>query len=292
MPTPPLTGSVQIGFAGLGNLGMPMARHLVDQGWPVVVHDVVPDRMHECAGNGATVADTALDLARCQLVALAVPDDDAVADTLERRGLLDALKPGSVVVVHSTVLPGTVQRLAARAAEAGIEFIDAPVSGGAERAREGTLTLMAGGADSAVGAAQVYLDAVASTVVHVGPAGSGAVAKLANQLMMFASLAGAYEALDIAAAHGVGAAEVLGAVRTSTGDSWVARHWGFFDDVAHAYDTSQVPVGKRPWSKDLQEVVTVAEAADVAAPLAHLLAQGLAERVEAHAARTADRDQA
>ncbi len=289
---PPLTGSDPIGFAGLGNLGMPMARHLVDEGWPVHVHDVAADRMRDCAGDGATVADAVLDLAPCRLVALAVPDDDAVVGILEGDGLLDALKPGSSVVVHSTVLPGTVQRLAARAGAVGIALIDAPVSGGAERAREGTLTLMAGGSESAVGGAKVYLDAVASTVVHVGPAGSGAVAKLANQLMMFASLAGAYEALDLAAEYEVGADDVLEAVRTSTGDSWVARHWGFFDDVAHAYDAAQVPVGKRPWSKDLQEVVTAADDAGIAAPVAHLLARGLAERVEAHAARASRPDEA
>lgn len=289
---PPLTGSDRIGFAGLGNLGMPMARHLVDKGWPVLAYDMAAEKVRDCAGKGAASADDPLDMSSCRLVALAVPDDAAVDDTLERGGLLDALEPGSVVVVHSTVLPGTVQRLAARATAAGIDLIDAPVSGGAERAREGTLTLMAGGTESAVRAARVYLDAVASTVVHVGPAGSGAVAKLANQLMMFASLAGVYEALDIAAAHGVGAADVLEAVRTSTGDSWVARHWGFFDEVSRAYDATQVPVGNRPWSKDLREVVTVAEAAEVTAPVAHLLAQGLAQRVEAHAARTADRGQA
>ena len=112
--------------------------------------------------------------------------------------------------------------------------------------------------------------------------------KLANQLMMFAALAGAHEALDLAKAYDVDPATVLKVAGTSTGDSWVARNWGFFDQVAAAYDAAGVPVAYRPWSKDLWEIVAAARTADVQLPVAGLLAQVLAETVERHAHDTAD----
>jgi 3-hydroxyisobutyrate dehydrogenase len=132
------------------------------------------------------------------------------------------------------------------------------------------------------------LDTVGSRVRHLGPAGAGAATKLANQLMMFASLAGTHEALELAAAHGVAPAEVLDAVGDSTGDSWVTRHWGFFDEVAAAYRRAGTPVSERPWSKDLWEVTAAARAADLRLPLAGLLAQTLADLVESHARRAQD----
>ena len=131
--------------------------------------------------------------------------------------------------------------------------------------------------------ARPLLDAVGSEVRHVGPSGAGSATKLANQLMLFSALAGVHEALDLARAYDVEEAAVLGAVASGTGASWAASHWGFFDETARAYDAGGTPVRERPWSKDLWEVVAAARAADVELPVAGLLAQMLAQRVEAHA---------
>ena len=98
--------------------------------------------------------------------------------------------------------------------------------------------------------------------------------------VMFANLAGAQEALDLAAAYDVPQDVVLDAVSSSTGESWITRNWGFFDDVAAAYDGSGTPVRDRPWSKDLWDVVAAARERDVRVPVAGLLAQYLADRVE------------
>jgi 3-hydroxyisobutyrate dehydrogenase-like beta-hydroxyacid dehydrogenase len=144
---------------------------------------------------------------------------------------------------------------------------------------------MVGGEAAILERAQPVLDAVGSDVRHVGPSGAGCAVKLANQLMMLSALAGAHEALDLARAYDVDERVVLDAVATSTGDSWVARNWGFFDDVARAYDEGGTPVRERPWSKDLWDVVAAARAADVAVPVAGVLAQLLAARVEDHARR-------
>jgi 3-hydroxyisobutyrate dehydrogenase-like beta-hydroxyacid dehydrogenase len=187
------------------------------------------------------------------------------------------------VVVHSTVLPQTAIRLAELAAGQGVDLVDAPVSGGAERAANGTLTVMAGGDAKALERLRPLLDAVGDPVLHVGPVGAGAATKLAHQLTMFANLAGLYEAIDLAAAHDVRTDALLAVFSTGLGDSWHVRNLDFWDRTAAAYDASGTPVSARPWSKDLAEVVQAARTVDVPVPLAGWLAQTLAVRVEAHA---------
>jgi 3-hydroxyisobutyrate dehydrogenase-like beta-hydroxyacid dehydrogenase len=268
---------------GLGNLGLPMTEALLGAGVPVVVYDRRPDAMSVCAHRGARAATSLGELARCSVIAVVVSDDRAVWEVVVESGLVDQLGSGAVVVVHSTILPATAQRLARRAEEADVALVDAPVSGGAERARSGDLTVFAGGDRAAVDALDAYMRVVASSVVHLGPTGAGSAGKLANQLMMFAALASSYEALELAEAYGVAEDGLLEAVAASTGDSWVVRNWGFFDQTADAYDRSGVPVNARPWSKDLLEVVAAARERDIVLPVARFLADLVPDRVEAHA---------
>jgi 3-hydroxyisobutyrate dehydrogenase len=204
-----VAADARIGFVGLGNLGQPMARALLRDGWNIAVVDSAPEKAEPCVADGARAAAGPLDLAGCAAVALAVPDDAAVEDVLCASGLLDALAPGAVVLVHSTILPVTARRLASVAGERRIGLLDAPVSGGAERALAGELTVMVGGEQTAVDRARPLLDAVGADVRHVGPSGAGCAVKLANQLMMFGALAGVHEALDLARAYGVDERAVL-----------------------------------------------------------------------------------
>ncbi|MHA6631926.1 NAD(P)-dependent oxidoreductase [Pseudonocardia sichuanensis] len=274
----PLTS---VGLVGLGNLGLPLATALVRAGWDLAVLDAHPERAEPVVALGATAVPDVAALADRDVLVLAVPDDAAVEEVLQ--GYLALDRPGRAVVVHSTVLPQTATRLAEVAAAHGVALIDAPVSGGAERAEKGTLTVMVGAEPAVLERVRPLLDAVGDPVLHVGPVGAGAAAKLANQLTMFANLAGVYEAIDFAAAHGVATDALLTALETSLGDSWIARNLGFWDRTAAAYDESGTPVAARPWSKDLAEVVQAARAAEVPVPLAGWLAQTLAGRVEAHA---------
>jgi 3-hydroxyisobutyrate dehydrogenase len=276
------SGSTSVGLAGLGNLGLPLATTLARAGWDLAVLDSVPERAEPVVALGAKAVPDVRGLADRDVLMLAVPDDAAVEQVLH--GYLASERPGRAVVVHSTVLPQTATRLAEVAAARGVELVDAPVSGGAERAESGTLTVMAGGADAALARVRPLLDTIGDPVLHVGPVGAGAAAKLANQLTMFANLAGVYEAIDFATAHGVATDALLSALETSLGDSWIARNLDFWDRTAAAYDRSGTPVRDRPWSKDLAEVVQAARAADVPVPLAGWLAQTLAARVEARAA--------
>jgi 3-hydroxyisobutyrate dehydrogenase len=281
VPPPASPGSTSVGLAGLGNLGLPLATTLVRAGWDLAVLDTHPDRAEPVTALGAEAVPDARALAERDVLVLAVPDDAAVEQVLDAYLAVD--RPGRAVVVHSTVLPQTATRLAEVAAGSGVDLLDAPVSGGAERAGTGTLTVMAGGADAALERLRPLLDTVGDPVLHVGPVGAGAAAKLANQLTMFANLAGVYEAIDFATAHGVATEALLTALETSLGDSWIARNLDFWDRTAAAYDRSGTPVRDRPWSKDLAEVVAAARAADVPVPLAGWLAQTVAGRVEARA---------
>ena len=277
--------SSEIGFAGLGNIGRPMAAALLRAGWSLTVYDTNADKGGALREAGARVAQDLDGLATCDVLVLLVPDDEAVTAILSgAEGWLAKGGADRSVVVHSTVMPATAAALAEEAAAHGVGFLDAPVSGGADRAERGELTVMVGGDPQVLEQVRPLLDSEADEVILVGPPGAGAATKLANQLMMCAALGGVHEALDLAAAHGVAEEKVLEVVATCTGDSWITRNWGFFDRTSTAYDEGGTPVRARPWSKDLFEVVAAAREADLRVPLAAVLSQTLADRVEQHAA--------
>ena len=274
----------RIGFVGIGNLGENMVLNLLERGWDVTVLDRVADRLQSVAAAGAAAATDMSELKDHDFLCLAVPDDDAVTQiALGPSGLISQLQPHQSLVVHSTILPATARSLGEQFREAGISFLDAPVSGGAERARRGELTLMVGATAESLSSVEELFDDIASDVIHLGQPGAGAAAKLANQLLMFAALAGAHEATALAVAYGVAETDLLKALSTSTGDTWVGRNWGFFDGVAAEYNRLGTPLLERPWSKDLHEVVTAARSAEINVPIAGLLAQVLPGLVEEHA---------
>ena len=274
---------MRVGFIGLGDIGMPMALNLIDQGFDVVGSDLAEDKRARLEEGGGRLSSDLTDFADCEVVCLAVPDDAVVESILVDQGLAGIVAAGATFLIHSTVLPTTVERLAS--ADGRDRILDAPVSGGAARARDGSLTVMLGGEPSPD--AQRVLDALGTTV-RCGRVGAGAAVKLANQLAMLASLQALYEGLELTAAFDVADSLVLDVFQSSTGDSWTARNWGFFDDLAKAYDRADVDVSYRPWSKDLWDVVAAARHAGTRAPLAALLSQILADEVEDHARKAVD----
>lgn len=271
---------MQIGFIGLGDIGMPMARRLHSDGHRVKGMDLSSQRSDALLAHGVPTVDSVGDLKDSEVLCLAVSDDWAVREVLETSGLLKSLSSGSTVLIHSTVLPETVSDLETFAVDLGLRVHDAPVSGGAARALEGTLTLMVGG--NPTEAASSVLDSLGETVL-AGPVGAGAALKLANQLSMLAALQAMHEGLDLTQHYGVDLEVVLSTLQSSTGDSWVARNWGFFPELVATYDSAGTPVKYRPWSKDLWDVVAAARRAEVRVPLAGLLAQVLPEEVERRA---------
>lgn len=292
MNTKSLSVDNTISLVGVGNLGGPMALSLLDAGWKVQVVDRNEDRLAPLVDAGAEVGSRE-SLAESDILVIVVSDDEAVSSLLEGdEGALASGDRGRTVLVHSTVLPTTAQRLAELAERHGVHYLDAPVSGGADRARRGDLTVMVGAREDAIEHARPVLEAIASRVINVGPPGAGAAAKFANQLMMFSSLAGAYEALDLAHAFGVSTEAVLDVVSSSTGGSWVTENWGFFPDTAKAYSEAGTPLRDRPWKKDLYEATLAAYVAEIEIPVTALLAQTLAQRIESEAATRAKKGSA
>jgi len=207
---------MQVAVIGLGRMGLAMARRLRDRGHAVRGWDLDGVRREEAEGCGITVAEEAA--VGAEVVLLSLPDDAAVMAVGDR---LAAAGPrsGGVVVDTSTVSPATPRMLAPRFTALGLGWLDCPVSGGPSGAAEGRLVAMVGGEAEALAAARPVLDGLASRVVHVGPPGAGAVAKLANNLLLGANLLAAAEAVGLARRAGVDPARVLEAINGASGRS-------------------------------------------------------------------------
>jgi len=193
---------VRVGFVGLGNIGKPMALRLAQQGVPLGVYDVAAAPLEELRAAGAEVAGSVADLARqVDVLCVMVRDDDQVREVLGE--VLTAASPGLTVVVHSTVSPTTPAELADVAGRHGLLLVDAPVSGGAMGATDGSLAILVGGSDEAFAAVRPALEVMGSKVLHAGPIGAGTSFKLARNLLHFVSFTAATEAQRLAEAAGL-----------------------------------------------------------------------------------------
>jgi len=203
-----------VGFIGLGNIGAPMAHHLLD--WPggLVVRDLREEATAPFAEGGATVAASNTEVAeRCDVISVMVLDDAQVRLVVDE--LLDAAAPATVIAIHSTVHPETAVELAATAAERGVEVIDAPVSGGFMGAHEAKLAVMIGGSDTALAKVREPFSRWADLILLMGPVGAGTKTKLARNLVTFVSYAAAGEAQRLAEASGISLRKLGKVVRHS-----------------------------------------------------------------------------
>lgn len=205
----------RIGYIGLGNMGAPMARRLADRSGNFTVLDTRPEAVAPFVDAGATVATSPADLAdSCDLICVTVLDDAQVRDVVTgENGLLATARPGTVIAVHSTISDTTAVDLAAICAEKHVDVVDAPVSGGAGGAKNGTLAVMVGATDTAFAKIEEPFGRFASLVVHAGPVGSGTRMKLARNLMHFVSFTAATEAQRLAEAAGLDITELGRIVR-------------------------------------------------------------------------------
>jgi 3-hydroxyisobutyrate dehydrogenase len=208
----------RVGFIGLGNIGLPMAKNLCGGAFQVAVHDVRPEAAASLIELGATAAASCREVAeRSEVVGICVRDDaDTEQATLSEDGVLAGARPDGIVVIHSTVRPGTVRAIAAAAAERGVHVIDAPITGGAAGAAGRRLCTMVGGDAALIDRCRDFLEASASTIVHAGELGCGAVAKLCNNLMQYQVFQAGYEAALLAREAGIDH-EALEAVTRANG---------------------------------------------------------------------------
>ncbi len=190
---------MRVGFIGLGSQGAPMARRIVEGGYPLTLWARRPASVEPFADTAAEVAVTPAQLAAASdLVCLCVVGDDDVREVLGgEQGVLSGLAAGGVVAIHSTVHPDTCREIADTAAAQGVSVIDAPVSGGAPAASEGTLLVMAGGDQDVVERCRPVFATYADPIVHLGPLGSGQVTKILNNLLFSANLGAAMSTLEL-----------------------------------------------------------------------------------------------
>ena len=215
-----MTPTEQIGFVGLGNMGMPMARRLAASGYQVTGFDTSPRAMASIDGaDGLSRAAALTGVAGATPVILMLPDSDAVEQVLLDDGLLAEMRPGSMVIDMSSSDPARTRELAERAAALGVTLIDAPVSGGVAGALEGSLTIMVGAPEQAFLAAQPVLQNLGSRVVHAGGVGAGHAVKALNNLMSAAHLLASSEALIAGRRFGLDPAVMLEIINGSSGRS-------------------------------------------------------------------------
>ena len=211
----------RIGIVGLGDQGRPIARRLLDVGWPLLFHARRAEVAEEFRALGAT-ALAPLELARdSDLLLLVVVDAAQLGDLLQRQRMLAALRPGSMVAIHSTITPDACRALAAAAAAHGVHLIDAPVSGGRDRSYAGELTIFAGGGADAIEAARPVFAAYASQVVRFGEAGAGQAAKLLNNYFYAVHLATAAKTIELIDALGLDRTAAAAGLPSGSGASAV-----------------------------------------------------------------------
>ncbi len=213
---------MRVGFIGLGSQGAPMARRIIEAGYPTTLWARRPATLEPFAATPAKVVASPAELAAdSDLVCLCVTGDaDIEALTGGEHGVLTGLKPGAVIAVHSTIHPQTCRELAKKADTQGVSVIDAPVSGGGGAASEGHLLVMVGGHTAAVERCRPVFETYADPVVHLGELGSGQTTKLLNNLMFTANLGTAATALSLAKALGVSPGRLTEVVSASSGNSF------------------------------------------------------------------------
>lgn len=215
----------RVAFIGLGHMGGPMASNLHQAGFDVSAFDLSAKALDQARENGVPVADSARDAADgAQYVISMLPASRHVeALYLGADGLLAQLPRGALIIDCSTIAPATAQKVAAAAAERGVQMIDAPVSGGTAGAQAGTLTFIVGGTTEALEHGRPLLQAMGKNVFHMGDAGAGQVAKLCNNMALGVIMAVTGEALALGVAHGLDPKVLSQMMGVSTGRSWATE---------------------------------------------------------------------
>jgi 3-hydroxyisobutyrate dehydrogenase-like beta-hydroxyacid dehydrogenase len=262
------------GVVGLGDIGRGVAGALARAGVELTVCDVRPEATGPFAASARIASDPEDLAATSEVILVAVTNDAQVLDVADRA--MSGARPGSTVVILSTVSPDTVHTVAARGSASGVHVLDCGVSGGPAAAAEGTLVAMVGGDQDVIGRVRHVLDGFSSVVLHMGPLGAGLRAKLARNLVQYASWLAAYEAQVLAEAAGIELAKLAEAIRTSDQMIGGASRLMFRASVApFGPDDDAGIVGAMQAAadlahKDLRAVLELGAQLDVALPVAAL----------------------
>lgn len=255
-----------VGVIGLGEIGLPMARNLHARGFTVRGFDIREDAGRAFRATGGGIAGSAGEAAAGADAVVVMVRTPAQAEdvVLGEGGVLAHARAGSMLIVMSTIGVPCMRRLREAARARGLRFLDAPVSGGRARAEEGTLTIIIGGAAEDVAAARPVLEAMGSRLAHVGEVGAGTAVKMANQVLLTASLLAAREMAALVEAAGLAPETAWDVIRSCTGTTWVVENWPIASGWIQGY---------RPGSsldilvKDTRLAVDMAREAGVSAPV-------------------------
>jgi 3-hydroxyisobutyrate dehydrogenase-like beta-hydroxyacid dehydrogenase len=263
---------IRTGMIGLGAMGLPMAQHMARKGFAVAGYDVASEPMARAEGVGIKICRSPAEVgAHAEVVIVMVASDAQVNEVVTQSRLLEALAPGAVICIASSVSPETCRRLAALAGKKGVGVLDTPVVLGQQAADEGRLTIYVGGEDAHVARAHPALSAFGGQVVHVGGSGAGQIAKTLNNMLLWACMSANMEVLTLAKTLGVDVPRMIEALGQGSGANWSLARWG-------------KSTGK--WAeKDMDVALDLAQAAKVPVPLAALVDQLMksinAERMKA-----------
>ena len=267
-----MTISEQIGFIGLGNMGVPMAGRLIDGGYSLVVNDIRHDAARPLLARGAAWAASPAEVAAAaQTVITILPTSREVREVLlGTKGLLDALRPGSLVLEMTSADPSVTRELEREVATRGSALIDAPVSGGVRGAVEGTLAIMVGGDPALLERARPVLARMGKNIFHAGPVGAGHAIKLVNNMCSGGILALTIEAVAVAARAGVDPTRAVEILQASSGRSNASDNKFPRFILNGAFDAG---FAIRLMMKDLDGYGRLAQEAGVPSPVARAAAE-------------------
>lgn len=211
-----------IGYIGLGLMGKPMARNILNAGYSVVVHNRSREAVGELVNQGASEAFSPKEIAeKVDLIFTNLPDSPDVEEVvLGKNGIIEGVNPGMIYIDNSTIKPSSARNISEKLAEKGVHSLDAPVSGGDIGAIKGTLTIMVGGTAEAFAKVLPVLETIGKSITHIGPAGTGQITKCANQIMVAAQMVAMGELLILAKKAGADPEKVSEAIKGGAAQCW------------------------------------------------------------------------
>ena len=285
------TTKPNIAFIGLGNMGAPMAENLLKAGYPLSVYDLSEDATQRLQQAGASVADSPKDAARhAQVVISMLPAGKHVHSVyLGDSGLLANLPKDTLVIDSSTIAAADARLVAEAASKLGIDFLDAPVSGGTGGAIAGTLTFIVGGGTDAFAKAEPILAVMGKNIFHAGEHGAGQVAKICNNMLLGILMAGTAEAINLGVKNGLDPKVLSDIMLQSSGRNWTLEVYNPYPQVMENVPSSNGYQGgfmSKLMQKDLNLAMQTAEDTDVETPMG----AKATELYAAHTVENGDRD--
>jgi len=262
---------MKVGFVGLGMQGKYMAINLAQAGYDLMVFDTRREPLEELAGAGAKIARSNAELAQhSEIVQVCVLNDSQVeAVVAGPAGLLETAAPGTIVAIHSTIEPATIDKLAPLAAKKKVEIIDVPVSGSERGAKAKTMSYMVGGSAAALEKCRPLFETSGRKIQHVGKLGDGVRAKLAHQIIITVNMLAAYEGMKVGVESGLDPKILEKVIHDGLAQSWIADQWSELKFGPHSREV---------FDKDLNLGLKLARELGIAVPGAGL-AQQLLDKI-------------